>query len=112
MTELLISLAGEAVPLPAILNFAALKRAWPHIRALGEAADALDRVEAAIGIAAASLHRARPELTVAEIAERLRPDEIPVLAAAVPRLLERSGLVGAAPSGEREAVASTAISIG
>lgn len=92
-----VMIGGEAIALPPILNFAALKRAWPGIKALGQAADTVERVAATVEIVAAVLRRDRPELTREEIEERLRPGEMVGLVDALPALLDSSGLV---PSGE------------
>jgi hypothetical protein len=92
-----VTIGGEAIPLPPILNFAALKRAWPGIKAFGAATDTVERVSAAIAVVSATLARQYPELTPAEIEERLRPGEIMGLVEALPAILDASGLV---PSGE------------
>jgi hypothetical protein len=116
MEPIAITLGGEAVAIPPVMNFAQLKRAWPGIRALGEAADMVDRVSASIRILAAALGRVRPELTAEEIEERLRPGEMAGLMAALPFLLEASGLVPSGEAGPRatpgDTTNSTAISTG
>jgi hypothetical protein len=115
MTEpVTITIGGEAVTVPPVMNFALLKRAWPAIRRLGETQDVIERLDAAVGIVAAALMRARPELTAEEIAERLKPEEMAGLFGVVPTILDASGLV---PPGEARPVLapaknSTAISTG
>jgi hypothetical protein len=100
MTEtMLVTIAGEAVSVPAVMNFTALKRAWTSITALGEAADPVAQIEAAIGIVAAALAKVRPDLTADVIGERLKGPEMIGLLGAVPALLAASGLV---PAGEAQ----------
>jgi hypothetical protein len=110
MDAITLTIGGERVALPPILNFAALKRAWPGITALGEATGTVERVAAAIRVVSAALHRVRPELTPEEIEERLRPDEMAGLVGILPAILDASGLV---PSGEARPAGkgSTAISM-
>ena len=107
----IITIGGEAIVLPPILNFASLKRAWPAIRASGAATDSTDRVAADIAIIAAVLLPTRPDLTAPEIEKRLRinlvdgSDERPGIMDAVTRLMIVSGLVS---QGELEALADQA----
>ena len=97
----IITIGGEAIVLPPILNFASLKRAWPAIRASGAATDSTDRDAADNAIIAA----------VPEIEKRLRinrvdgSDERPGIMDAVTRLMIVSGLVS---QGELEALADQA----
>ena len=104
----IVTIGGEAIVLPPILNFASLKRAWPAIRASGAATDSTDRVAADIAVIAAVLLPTRPDLTVPEIEKRLRinrfdgSDERPGIMDAVTRLMIVSGLVS---QGELEALA-------
>ena len=103
----IVTIGGEAIVLPPILNFASLKRTWPAIRASGAATDSTDRVAADIAIIAAVLLPTRPELTVPEIEKRLRinrfdgSDERPGIMDAVTQLMIVSGLVS---QGELEAL--------
>ena len=85
-------IGGETIAAP-ILNFAALKRAWPAIRALPAEPDLVGQASRVVEIVAAALAGTRPELTVAEIEQRLRADEVVGLVAAAPRLLDLSGLI-------------------
>ena len=95
----IVTIGGEAIVLPPILNFASLKRAWPAIRASGAATDSTDRIAADIAVIAAVLLPTRPDLTVPEIEKRLRinrfdgSDERPGIMDAVTRLMIVSGLV-------------------
>lgn len=91
-----VVIGGETIAVP-ILNFAALKRAWPAIRALPGEVDLIGQASRVIEILAAALMATRPELTAGEIERRLRADEIAGLVAAAPRLLDLSGLI---PRGE------------
>ena len=106
-----VTIGGEAIVLPPILNVASLKRAWPAIRASGAATDSTDRVAADIAVIAAVLLSTRPELTVPEIEKRLRinrfdgSDERPGIMDAVTHLMIASGLVS---QGELEALAEQA----
>ena len=107
----IVTIGGEAIVLPPILNFASLKRAWPAIRASGIATDSTDRVAADIAVIAAVLLPMRPDLTAPEIEKRLRinrfdgSDERPGVMDAVTRLMIGSGLVS---QGELEALADQA----
>ncbi len=102
-----VTIGGEAIVLPPILNFASLKRVWPAMRASGAATDSTDRVAADIAVIAAALLPTRPDLTVPEIEKRLRinrfdgSDERPGIMDAVTRLMIASGLVS---QGELEAL--------
>jgi len=102
-----VTIGGEAIVLPPILNFASLKRVWPAMRASGAATDSTDRVAADIAVIAAALLPTRPDLTVHEIEKRLRinrfdgSDERPGIMDAVTRLMIASGLVS---QGELEAL--------
>ena len=92
-------IGGETIAAP-ILNFAALKRAWPAIRSLADETDLLGQASRVVEIVAAALSRTRPDLTVAEIEHRLRVDEVVGLVATAPLLLDLSGLI---PRGEPRA---------
>jgi hypothetical protein len=107
-----VTIGGEVIAVPAVMNFATLKRAWPGIKALGEATDLIQRISAATQILSAALRRIRPELSPEELEERLRPGELGAVIEAMPRLLDASGLVpaGEAPPGVSPAAASTASS--
>jgi len=114
MTEtMIVTIGGEAVAVPAVMNFTALKRAWMSIMALGEAADPVAQIEAAIGIMAAALARVRPDLTADVIGERVEGAEMIGLLSAVPALLASSGLVptgeaqpGTAPAGQAPSIST------
>lgn len=107
----IVTIGGEAIVLPPILNFSGLKRAWPAMRVSGAATDATDRVAADIAVVAAVLLPTRPDLTVPEIEKRLRinrfdgTDERPGVMEAVTRLMIASGLVS---QGELEALTDQA----
>ena len=85
-------IGGETIAVP-ILNFAALKRAWPAIRALPTETDLVGQAGRVVEIVAAALSGPRPELTIGAIEQRLRADEIVGLVAAAPLLLDLSGLI-------------------
>ncbi len=89
-------IGGERVAAP-ILNFAALKRAWPAIRGLATETDLVGQASRVVEIVAAAVSRIRPDLTIAEIEQRLRADEVVGLVATAPLLLDLSGLI---PRGE------------
>ena len=55
-----VTIGGEAIVLPPILNFASLKRVWPAMRASGAATDSTDRVAADIAVIAAGRPRDGP----------------------------------------------------
>lgn len=93
-----VVIGGERIAVP-ILNFAALKRAWPAIRALPAETDLVGQASRVVEIVAAALSASRPALTIAEIEQRLRADEVVGLVAAAPFLLDLSGLI---PRGESE----------
>lgn len=92
------TIGGETIAVP-ILNFAALKRAWPAIRALPTESDLVGQAGRVVEIVAAALAGTRPDLTVAEIEQRLQGQEIVGLVATAPLLLDLSGLI---PRGEAE----------
>jgi hypothetical protein len=108
----IVTIGGEAIVLPPILNFAGLKRAWPAMRASGATTDSTDRVSADIAVIAAALLPTRPDLTIPEIEKRLRinrfdgTDERPGIMDAVTRLMIASGLVS---QGEMEEAAKKAL---
>jgi hypothetical protein len=106
--ELTVIIGGEAIAVPPI-NFAALRRAWPAIQALPRQTNALDQAAAVVEILAAAFRRTRPELTAEAIEERLEGTEFLELIAALPALLEQSGLV---PKGEAMPEARPATSPG
>ncbi len=87
-----IVIGGEVIGVPP-MNFASLKRAWPAIRALPDMRDAVEQAGAVVEIVAAALAAVRPELTIAEIEQRLSGGEVLALVGAAPRLLAASGLV-------------------
>ena len=99
MTENSVTIGGETIAVPVIMNFAMLERAWPAIKASAIATDPIEGAAADIGIISAVLIPVRPELTVIEIKKRLLvnrmadTDERAGLADAVRRLLIQSGLV-------------------
>ena len=94
-----VTIGGEAVVVPAILNFAALERAWPAIKASSIATDPVEGLAADIAIISAAVVTVRPEMTVPEIKRRLLvnrvagTDERAGISAAVHRLMIDSGLV-------------------
>jgi hypothetical protein len=87
-----ITIGGEAFSLGP-LSFAALKRAWPAIKALPDKPDLVGQAEAVVEIVAAALGNVRPELTPEAIETRLIGREFVDLVGAVPKLLAISGLV-------------------
>jgi hypothetical protein len=111
MEDNVVTIGGEAIVLPPILNFSGLKRAWPGIRAAAMTKDPIESASADISVIAAVLLPTRPELTVPEIEKRLRinrfdgTDERPGIMAAVARLMIASGLVS---QGELEALTDQA----
>jgi hypothetical protein len=109
MTELPLIIGGETVSMPAVMNFATLKAAWPAIRRLGESQDPIERMGAAIEVIAAALARVRPDLTEAEIEARATVAEMPALVAALPLLMTASGFTPAEAGtvGESSMAAST-----
>jgi len=108
---LVVTIGGETITLPKILNFLTLERLWPSLQALAESKDNVVRAAAALGIVSAVMIEARPELSVAELKKRLLifdangNDERTELFVAVDRLLIASGLVR---RGEAEAPGSPA----
>ena len=116
MTEpVTVRIGGETIALPPLLNFAALKRVWPAMRALDTTADPVEQTAARIAIVAGALLPTRPDLTGPEIEKRLRinlfdgTDEVAGLAAAVHELLVASGLIReAAATGEAQPAADAA----
>ncbi|HLY53949.1 MAG TPA: hypothetical protein VKS60_00245 [Stellaceae bacterium] len=108
-----VTIGGEAIALPAVLNFAGLERAWPAIEALGAAATVFDRVGAALRIVAAA--SGRPDLLEEAVKERLVLPEVAPLLDAIPAAFAAWGLVpaGEAQPGEAGAASgSTATSAG
>jgi hypothetical protein len=97
-----IMIGGEAVVVPPVASFAALKRAWPAIQAFETATDPVELAAAAIRLVGAALARSRPELTPEELEERVGVGEIAGLVDSVPSLLRASGLI---PVGEPQAPA-------
>ena len=100
----LVTIGGEVIALPAVLNFAGLRRVLPAINASSSAPDKFEQDAAHIRVVAAALVETRPDLNAIEIEKRLRvnmrdgTDERPGLADAVNRLIEVSGLVPLAPA--------------
>jgi len=94
-------IGGERFAIPA-LNFAALKKAWPAIRALPGETDLVGQASRVVEIVAAGLSSIRADLTAAEIETRLKAEEVLGLVEAAPRLLDLSGLIprGDAKPGE------------
>jgi hypothetical protein len=96
-----VTIGGEDVVLPPIMNFATLERAWPALQAMAAAQDPIASAASAIALVAAALVSTRPDLTMPVIKERLRinvvdgTDERPGLLRAVDRLCVASGLVRA-----------------
>jgi hypothetical protein len=78
-----IVIGGEVIGVPP-MNFASLKRAWPAIRALPDMRDAVEQAGAVVEIVAAALAAVRPELTIAEIEQRLSGGEVLALVGAAP----------------------------
>ena len=107
----IVTIGGEAIVLPPILNFAGLKRIWPGIRVSGATKDPTERVAADIATIAGALLPTRPELTALEIEKRLLinradgTDERPGIMEAVTLLMIASGLI---TQGELEALADQA----
>lgn len=99
-----VTIGGEAILVPAIMNFATLERVWPAIDASVKAKDAIEQTSANIAVISAALLSIRPDLTVAEIKKRLRinvadgSDERPGLTKATDDLITLSGLVPAKKS--------------
>lgn len=96
-----VSIGGEVVSVPPILNFAGLERAWPAIKASAGATDPIARVSSDIAVISAAIIMTRPDLTVPVIKERLRigladdTDERSGVSEAVGKLLVASGLIRA-----------------
>jgi hypothetical protein len=67
-----VTIGGEEITLPAIMNFATLKRCWPAITAFDGAADDISRVSSALAFLAMVLAEARPDLTPHVLEQRLR----------------------------------------
>ena len=100
-----VTIGGEVIPLPLIMNFATLKRVWPAVRAFSNSTDPIDIVSTAIGFVSALLVTTRPELDVPEIEKRLvvgaKGDEQAALTECVNAILKASGLTrDAAEAGE------------
>jgi hypothetical protein len=106
-----VSIGGEAIALPLVMNFAALQRVWPAIKAISTETDPANFTAAHLGFISALLKKTRPELTIAELGERLRvnirtgSDERPGLYRAVAEIIAESGLV---PEGEQTLTANGA----
>lgn len=111
MTETVtVKIGGEDIVLPLILNFAALKRAWPALLAWDEAADPVAKTSSALAFVANILAKTHPALTQPALEERLRVerykpgtdqetehDERTGLNRAVRRVAVESGLVPQTP---------------
>ena len=92
MAEITIGPTTYAVGLP---NFKALKAAWRFIAAVQDAADPMVGVEAILGLISVG---ATPKVSVEELEEQLRPDQMVCLRPFVDALLIEIGL--ASPPGE------------
>ena len=94
-----VTIGGEVIALPLVLNFAALERFWPALKAMAASTDPVNRVSAGIGCIAAVLVTVRPELDVKEIKQRLRinradgTDDRPGVLDAVDKICLASGLI-------------------
>ena len=76
-----MTIGGEEITLPPIMNLKTLKRAWPALQAVDEAADNVARVSASLAFLAAVLVESRPELSLSALEDRLRvaafdPDKV------------------------------------
>jgi hypothetical protein len=98
-----VTIGGERIQLPAVMNFAVLRRVLPGINASAAATEKFAQDAAHICVVAALLVETRPEFSVVEIEKRLLinmrdgSDERPGLADAVNKLIEVSGLVPLEP---------------
>ena len=112
---LTVTIGGEEVPVPKIMNFAVLKRVWPAIRARDALStvkvarpeggtmfvheDPIDAQTLAIRIISGALIHTRPDLTPEEIEKRLLIDfrsgmsEAMGIDNAIHQLLVASGLI-------------------
>jgi hypothetical protein len=97
--QITVTIGGEAIELPLVLNFATLERVWPAWKAFVEADDGIKQTSAACAFVAHVLVDTKPELTVFEIKKRLRvnrldgSDERPQLREVIDRILIASGLI-------------------
>ena len=92
----MVTIGGEQIELPPVLNFAQLERIWPAMKALDATQDLIERTAARIAIVSGALKETRPDLSVAEIKKRLRVEdfrEISGLILPVHELLIASGLM-------------------
>jgi hypothetical protein len=97
-----VTIGGETILLPPIMNFATLERVWPALKALDQTQDVIERTASRIAIVSGVLLGTRPDLTVPVIKAKLLIkdyNEIAGLIDPVHRLMVASGLLseGLAP---------------
>jgi hypothetical protein len=101
-----VTIGGEKIALPLIMNLATLERAWPCVEVMAEAKNKIAEASAACAFVSAVLIATRPELTTGEIKKRVRVNkaagesEMQGVVAAARELLIASGVV---TPGEAEA---------
>lgn len=119
-----VTIGGEEIALPAIMNLAQLERAWPAVEAYS-AASGIAEVSSALAFISGLLVETRPELTLPELKKRTRVqrfdpatdndlsplDERPGIIAAMIAVCKGSGLIPqkplVLPAAEEEASPST-----
>jgi hypothetical protein len=121
-----VTIGGEEIELPRILNFAQLERTWPAVEAYSAAAGGVAQISAALAFIAGLLVETRPELNLAELKRRTRVerydpatedslsplDERPGIHTALSEICKASGLIPRLPPeppAAPEASPSTAI---
>jgi hypothetical protein len=67
-----VTIGGEEIIIPPIMNFATLERAWPAICAWNATSEDVEKEAANIALISAALIVTRPEMSVAEIKLRLK----------------------------------------
>nr|WP_294564479.1 hypothetical protein [uncultured Rhodopila sp.] len=94
-----VTIGGEVIALPPIMNFATLERVWPAIKAAEATSDPIEQTAARVAIVSAALLATRPDLTVPAIKALLRvnlvdgTDETVSLAQSIQEMLLQSGLI-------------------
>jgi hypothetical protein len=105
-----VVIGGETLEV-SLPNFKALKAAWRHIAAVRESMDPMASAEAILGVI--SVGKIGEAVTVDQLEERLKPQEIPNLAPFMNTLMAEVGLApkpGEGQPAKEEASPSTAIS--
>lgn len=97
-----ITLGGETIEIPPILNFAGLKRINEPLKAILKIDDPVEMTSAAIRIVSVALRENRADLTPEAIEKKLLISEYPEMLTAGLAVLRASGLIRSKSAGEAQ----------